>query len=215
VCELDGKLLTGDWKLSGTIQTIDHEQGMIAFRIKAAKSDGVAHLAYRLPHQLKLALNPGDPITVFHDEDQNGSRLEWEIHISSSTKLILATSHRYDDTPPQSSDKAEVLFDNAPGGHVFFYWANPDDDEITQDLRKGGPPHTPISVKVSSQRERREIPFSDKSLFPVELDQQPYLFVTMISNLYSIEDEHGDSHSASASHALECLLIRQTETNPR
>ena len=109
-CELDRKLLTGDWKLSGTIRTIDHELGMIEFDTKATKV-GQATLAYRLPHHLKLDLNQGDPITIVHDG---------EIHISSATNLILATSHRHDDTPPQSSNKAEIMFGDANGGHVLF-----------------------------------------------------------------------------------------------
>ena len=205
VCELDGKLLTGDWKLSGTIRTIDHEQGMIKFNTKAMKGVGDAHLAYRLPHQLKLALNQGDPITIFYDG---------AIHISSATNLVLATSHRHDDTPPQSSDKAEVLFGDAPGGRVSFYWANPD-DEIKQDLRTGVGPHLPISLMACTQGEIREIPVKDNAIIPVELDGQPYVFATVFSELYCIEEDHGDSHSGSASNTLECLLIRQTATNPR
>jgi hypothetical protein len=204
-CELDGKLLTGDWKLSGTIRTIDHEQGMIEFNTKAAKGVGTAHLAYRLPHQLKLALIQGDPITVFHDA---------EIHISSAKTLVLATSHRHDDTPPQSSNRAEILFDDTPGGHVFFYWANPD-DETTQDLKTGSPPNIPISLKARTQGEAREIPVKDNAIIPVELDGQPYVFATVFSEPHSIEEVHGAAHKGTASRNLKCLLIRQTATNPR
>jgi hypothetical protein len=224
VCELGGTLLTGDWKFIGTINKIDHEQGMIEFQLNPPptndpppknKPPRIGHLAYRLPHQLKLAFNPGDPITVVHDEDQNGSRLEWEIHISSNTKLILATSHRYDHSPPQSADTAKVLFGDATGKHILFYWSEPADNEVTQNLKTGSPPHTPISLKAHTQGDIREIPVSDHAPIPIELNQEPYWFATVSSELHTGEHEHHDSHAAPDAHALECLLIRQAVTDPR
>ena len=216
MCDVAGKLLIGDWKIQGVVLAVDHDTGIIMFktnpvyvRDKLRQESQPGRLAYRLPHDLTLSLAAGDPITVMHDHEMNSKRVEWDIHLSSGKKLILATSHGHDDTPPQSAEQAEVLFEGAPGGHSVFYWSNPEDNEPEQNLKAKARVDTRVSLKARDDGEHQTIEFDNNRMLPIELDDEKYVFVVLASELYS--NEESAAHDAQASHTLECLLVKSAQ----
>ena len=231
MCDVAGEIQTGDWKLIGKV--VAHEPGLVTFRTeefqvrgKVRDEEQEGHLAYRLPEGLELPLAVGDPITLMHDHGTDQKRVERDIHLSSAGQLILATSHQHDDTPPKSADRAEVLFEGAPGGRALFFWSDPGTDDLTQALKEVGEISSPVSLRAQEGDDFEEIDASRNSVTTISLDGVEYHFVVLSSH-YVAYDSHGqDSHGhesddsdespdqASAEevdahyHSLECLLIR-------
>ncbi|NND99487.1 MAG: hypothetical protein HKN47_19405 [Pirellulaceae bacterium] len=232
VCDIDGVLMTGDWKVIGKVSAIDHERGVILFNTEAMLVEGkvrdeskMGRLAYRLPHQLPMPLNAGDPITILHDHETDKKRLEWDIHISSGDRLVLATSHQHDDSPPQSAKRREVLFAQAPGGHSVFYWSDPANKELNQS--KHDVVESTITLQTRSTGGDRTIDVGKGDLAEIDLDGRHYAFVVLASELYttgdesdheSLDDDELKTMRSAAdhpetgddgrqSHSLECMLI--------
>ncbi len=240
VCDLDGVILTGDWKAIGRVTSVDDETGIILFNTEAfyktikppkgqagdddlkggIKADEVTdqsragRLAYRLPGGRTLPMQAGDPITILHDHNVHAKRMEWEIHISSGEELILATAHLHDDTPPQSPDKAEVLFDNLPIEHSLFYWSDPSDDDKDQILR-GVRENWNVNLQPGDGQFRSAVASESDGRTLVTLGKNTYEFVVVSSELYSSPEENdGESISLvgiQLSHSLECILVKLAE----
>ncbi|MCA9136412.1 MAG: hypothetical protein KDB00_06630 [Planctomycetales bacterium] len=225
MCDIDGVIQTDDWKVTGTVDR--HEPGLITFtthefrvRDKIRTASKTGRLAYRLPHGLSIPLASGDPIAIMHDHDTNAKRLEWDFHLSSGNKLILATTHQHDDTPPRSADQAEVLFDGAPGGHLIFFWSNPGTNDLDQNLTEVGTIHSPVFIRYRDDDQSKEALAAKDGITKVTLDGTNYNFVVIASEHSENEDHHdeGDRQSKAGSsdnlsHHLECILIRATPEN--
>lgn len=220
MCDIEGVIQSGDWKVNGIVT--GHEPGLITFETEefrvgeAVRSPArPGRLAYRLPQELPLPLSEGDPITLMHDQDADEKRIEWDIHLSSGPELIFATAHRHDDTPPQSAENAEVLFDGAPGGHVIFFWADPNDNDTVQDLNSVAQMHAPVSMRVRDENQMKQIDVAHGEITPVKLDGKNYVFV-VLSSEYLEHHSHGNhsDHDAeqagteATSHSIECILLK-------
>ncbi|QDT12578.1 hypothetical protein [Planctomycetes bacterium K23_9] len=210
-CDLGGVLMTGDFKAIGKVKEHDRQAGVITFETEKHIHDEaqIGHLAYRLPAGLPIPLQSGDAISLLHDHQVNEKRMEWDFHISSNDKLIFATSHEHDDTPPRSADTAEVLFAGAPGGHSIFYWSDPADDDLAQ-LLKGAPTiHSPVSIKVRSDGETRTVKPNRNQIVNVQLSEEPYLFGVISSEHFPGAPDLSDPTQRTVSHSTECFLLRE------
>ena len=218
LCGIDGKLMTGDWKKTGVVDSVDHDAGIIEFTTDQFKVKGKVRekrqsgqLVYRLPHGLKLPLKPGDPITLLHDHQSNEKHLEWDIHISSGEKLIFATSQRQHDSAPRSANKAEVLFKGVPGAQSLFYWSDPRDNDLVQFNRKKIEPHSPISMRCDDNTLSR-VGLSEDAPTEVMLEGQKYYFVLLSSQSVQREPQDGNGEQESegglGSQSVECFLLR-------
>lgn len=228
MCDIDGVIQTGDWKTTGTVTS--HKPGLVEFTTEAFLVRGKVRddakpgrLAYRLPHGLTFPLSVNDPITIMHDQGANEKRAEWDIHISSGKELIFATTNQHDDTPPRSADNAEILFKDAPGGHVVFFWADPENDDRNQDLKVAGDFASAVSLKIRDDKEFKVIEASGDDPTRLSLDQTEFYFVVLSSQLLDRETNGGESHGGDSnedadpgaadnqSHSLECFLLRAVQ----
>lgn len=244
ICEVDGLIQTGHWKMVGMVTK--HKPGKLTFKTDEFRVRGkirteakTGHLAYKLPEDMPMPISVGDPITILHDYSAKQKRLERNIHISSGNQLILATS-RFDDAfVPRSADRAELLIDTLPDGSVRFYWSDPADDDREQALKEV--PRISPAVLIQYQVDSHIGFFAraKKGFQSIMLGQEEYLFRILDDEAKQGAVDHQLSANASGSDASgsspktisdalgvevhpggECLLIRRpeikmTESDPR
>ena len=229
VCSIDGNLMLRDWKAIGKIKsigpdTIHFTTDEVHVDGKVRQSSHPATLAYRLPGGLKLDVAAGDPITILHDHSVVEKRDEWDIHISSGKKLILASSHRSDHSPPLSADAMELVFPGKEQTRMLFYWSDPVYNETDQKRDQELPSKIQLSVQAHQQAE----PISQVSvenstqIVTVTLDDVRYHLLALESEHSSHADHHDAGHQTDqqqpkhpdiASHTIKWLLIRVSEAD--
>jgi hypothetical protein len=102
--DVGSKAQTGNWDVNGKV--IENAGGRLT--IKANTGDEW-HLLYRLPQGQELNVTPGQSVTIKRVQNIIGSRLAYDLHISSGDDLILAASRQYRTTAPKDAEGASRL----------------------------------------------------------------------------------------------------------
>ncbi|MEM8735681.1 MAG: hypothetical protein AAGG44_15710, partial [Planctomycetota bacterium] len=199
MCEVDGVIQTGHWKVVGRVTSC--KRGKVAFETNEFRVRGKlrtkampGHFAYRLPEGRQLDLQEGDPITILHDYASREKRVERNIHIASGTQLILATAHFDNSSVPRSADRAELLCQSLPDGQIQFYWSDPADDDVEQELKTAPQFPDPVCLECQAATKLVSIADAEKSFQSIELQGAEYLFRVLNSQQYR---EDGDEQAAS------------------
>lgn len=230
MCDVDGIIQTGNWKVVGTVTR--HLPGKIVFetnefrvRNRVRTKSMTGRLAYSLPDNLALPLAVGDPLTILHDYSSEQKRLERNLHISSGTHLVLATSHLNESAVPRSADRAELTCETIDGGQLQFYWSDPADDDQQQDLKVVPHISPAVSLKSDSSLASVAIEKAKQDYQPVALNGSRFLFrildlhqdrpegEAVARSKRSEADRDAEEQEPGMVPDGECLLIRAVESN--
>ena len=227
MCEIDGAIQTGHWKVIGKVTK--HNPGKITFateefrvRGKVRTKSMIGHLAYKLPEELQLALQVGDPITILHDYSEREKRLERNIHISSGTELILATAQFDDHLVPQSVDRVKVVCGSLPSGHIHFYWSDPADNDSNQELKTAPKIPAPIFLECVSESNLIPEQIAENGYQPLQLRGNDYLFRVLegkaeLKNKPASQSDQTPALTDSEAGVYqggECLLLKVAAPKP-
>ena len=210
VTEIDGIIQTRDWSVRGTVTQTATE--LIRFR---TTSGGSGRLAYRLPGRLRLELTVGQPITIVHDHEVFEKRLLYDMHISSSGSLILATSHGHRERAPADSNSAELIYtgqqDGQPPGRALFFWSHPEEHDLKLKTKHVQSSHAPISIKLGEGGKPLASKLGERASSAITLGESKYLFVLLASHHLDYSDHAEKEFGRGTSHFLHYLLVRTAD----
>jgi hypothetical protein len=144
--DVAGRAQTGNWDVTGKV--IENVGGRLTLKTDSGEE---WHLVYRLPEGQVLDVKPGQSVTIKRVQSIIGSRLAYDLHISSGNDLVLAASRQFRTTAPKDAAGASRLFPaegmaTAPLRSIAF-WGDADRKEPMKATKYTTVYKVPINVQ--------------------------------------------------------------------
>jgi hypothetical protein len=152
--DVGGEVQTGNWDFAGEVVAAD--AGKVTFRTKDGR---IGHLAYRLPEERTIPLQPRDPIAVKRLRNVAGGMLCYNVQVLKGDTPILTASRQHRDRAPRDARQADRLIGprTMAAGPLreTAFWGTLENKQLVRDSRYATVYTIPVNLKSPNHPDLR------------------------------------------------------------